>query len=427
MGTLAIARLASPSDGMLPVGSIDTVNRTFSYSDDYLTNSVATPLSCSLPLRDEPFSEIEFRPYFEGLLPEGSSRDAIAAQLRTSPDDYLTILAECGRECIGDVLAWDADSGDVPTSDWGYKSITYPELAEMLSSTADIATENIGSRLSLGGSQGKIGLATFHHEGEEIEWLRPFGLAASTHILKVGSLRDIPENEFICMTAARTCKIEVPDISILSYGRPVVAVRRFDRIIQSASETAEVSRLHQEDFAQALGVYPSLKYQELEGGTLRSVSRLIRRVSENPIRDLEQLARLVYFDYVVGDCDNHIKNLSFLWRVGRRSPRLSPAYDIVSTTYFERFSRDMAFALGGVRDIDTVGVDELLSVGDEMGISHKALKRLCEPIVDCILDAVVRAGDLAEPVLESAPYIAEDLLEDMAPRLRILERMCSPV
>ena len=58
-------------------------------------------LSTSLPVREEPYSQSELLPFFEGLLPEGSARDRLAVRLRLEPDDVFGFLREIGRDCAG--------------------------------------------------------------------------------------------------------------------------------------------------------------------------------------------------------------------------------------------------------------------------------------------------------------------------------------
>lgn len=53
----------------------------FTYDKGYLSSAVAQPISHSLPLREEPFSGPELRPFFAGLLPEESQRSRIASYL----------------------------------------------------------------------------------------------------------------------------------------------------------------------------------------------------------------------------------------------------------------------------------------------------------------------------------------------------------
>lgn len=75
------------------VGRIDREHGLFIYDEGYLAAPNAIALSNSLPLRSGPFSEGEFRPYFEGLLAEGVSCQALIAQLQIPENDYLSLLA----------------------------------------------------------------------------------------------------------------------------------------------------------------------------------------------------------------------------------------------------------------------------------------------------------------------------------------------
>ena len=62
------------------------------------------PLSLSLPLSSFAYVYSDIRPYFDGLLPEGPSRDALVAQLSVAETDWLALLSAVGLDCIGDVV-----------------------------------------------------------------------------------------------------------------------------------------------------------------------------------------------------------------------------------------------------------------------------------------------------------------------------------
>ena len=53
----------------------------FAYSSEWIAAPSALALSVSLPKRAAPFSRRECRPFFGGLLPEGSQREAAAQAL----------------------------------------------------------------------------------------------------------------------------------------------------------------------------------------------------------------------------------------------------------------------------------------------------------------------------------------------------------
>ena len=77
------------------VGSIDGEggrDARFSYADAYLEDPSSAAVSVSLPLRKEAFSPQQTRTFFDGLLPEGFTRRAVAAWMRTDEDDYLNPL-----------------------------------------------------------------------------------------------------------------------------------------------------------------------------------------------------------------------------------------------------------------------------------------------------------------------------------------------
>jgi len=79
----------------------------FKYSEDYLSSQGAVPISISLPLQAETFSASQTRNFFEGLLPEGFTRRAVAQWLRVDERDYLSILKGLGSECLGAIQIID--------------------------------------------------------------------------------------------------------------------------------------------------------------------------------------------------------------------------------------------------------------------------------------------------------------------------------
>lgn len=423
---LVVSRVSSLTP--IPVGAIDEDRLVFSYDSAYLDSESPIPLSLSLPLKREPFPLVEWRPYFEGLLAEGGAREALAAELQLPENDWFGLLAACARDCVGDVLI-RPDNEVVNETRSDYTPISLTDIRSVLGSAPSTADSNAQRRLSLAGAQSKTGFAHDPSRKMDEGWLVPEGLAATTHILKASYLRDVPEIEFICMSTARACGIETAEVSLLGLGNPVLAVKRFDRSATLVDNELRVKRLHQEDMAQAFGVTPASKYAELEGGSIAAMARLIRERSARPAVDLTQLARMTCFSYLIGNCDAHLKNFSLIYREehagGTPLPRLAPAYDFVCTTRYERFSRNMAMSMGGVRAIDDVTPDALERLARDLGITNAALRKICRSLADDVESAIVAAGNgEMGQVVESTPYIAEDLIEDMAARRTVLQRFC---
>ena len=80
MDALSVFRMDGSDPRLLGRINLDPV--TFSYDPGYLADPDARAVSCSLPLRNEAYSESALVPYFDGLLPEGAARRAIAAPNR---------------------------------------------------------------------------------------------------------------------------------------------------------------------------------------------------------------------------------------------------------------------------------------------------------------------------------------------------------
>lgn len=426
MGELSVYRLGQAAPVL--VGHIGEGGTSFSYDPGYLGSTEAVSLSLSLPLGSGEFGAAELRPYFEGLLAEGQARRSLASELGLSENDWVGLLAACGEECIGDVLICERCAAP-NASEGGYAPLGEAELRSMFLSDSDVARENVRTRLSLAGTQSKTALAHDPGRGPGTGWLRPIGLSASTHILKTSHLHDLPEVEFLCMSAARACGMDVSAVALLGVGSPILAVERFDRLVARDEGGLVVERLHQEDVAQALGITGGSKYAELEGGSVREMARLLRDHSVRPALDVSALAQILCLNYLVGNCDAHLKNYSVLHvgvsRGGRALVRLAPAYDIVSTTYFPNHPRKLAMRLGGASTIDEVTAESFGVLASELGIKDGALRRLARPLVEGLADGVLRAGEGEfGSVLGSTPYVAEDLVEDMAPRMRVLRRYC---
>lgn len=78
--------------------------------------------------------------------------------------------------------------------------------------------------------------------------------------------------------------------------------------------------------------------------------------------------------------------------------------------------------MGGVRSIDDVAPSTFDVLANELGITKRALQRFAEPLVKHATRSIAQTGEgLHGDVLESTPYIAEDLVEDMRPRLAVLQ------
>ena len=404
---------------MVPAGTIsgsDVSDARFQYSEEYLQSLDAYGISLSLPLQEQPFSPLQTANSFEGLLPEGFTRRSVAQWMRVDESDYLSILHGLGRECLGAVSITEPGE-ELQAS---YERVTEEQVRQLAAEgalkSAELVTQ---SHLSLTGASGKVGL---YYDKPENTWYLPRGTAPSTHIVKQSHVRldAIVTNEQLCLLTAKRCGITVPDSFIIntgdgSDGEVLFATERFDRIFPAAPKLLHGKpcplRLHQEDFAQALGIPSSAKYEQNSDHYMQKMFDVLRQYSTDPIADQLKLWDIITFDYLIGNTDAHIKNFSLLHSSDMKQVRLAPAYDIISTTVYEQSTRDMAFRIGGALSIDNITADSFRMAAEQVGLGRKmAMKRFDDMIERFRLALQQSVEDLVAAGYSKASEIAEQIL-----------------
>lgn len=199
----------------------------------------------------------------------------------------------------------------------------------------------------------------------------------TTHILKpfIQALDGTVENELFCLRLAARLKLPVPAVEMRHCGAiPFLLVERYDR---APRKDGTITRLHQEDFCQALSVPPELKYEEEGGpGTERSLN-LIGRATARPAADRLHFIRALIFHYLVGNADAHGKNYALLYR--GKVPDLAPLYDVVCTAAYPRLAKKQAMTIGGRAVPDTIQLQHWLTlVPETRGAQRLLVKTMAE-------------------------------------------------
>ena len=356
----------------------------FQYVESWLDGSGAAPLSQSLPLRKERFSQKECRGYFGGILLEASNREIVARNLGISARNDFAMLKEIGGECAGAVTF--APTGDrLPENRNSHRTLSSSELAVVLRELRKrpLLAGQEGIRQSLAGAQDKVPVCLI---GDEIS-LSLYG-APSTHVLKpaVERFEGVVQNESLCMRLAAAIGLPTAKVQARSVeGMDFLLIERYDRVYRKDSIHGPVlERLHQEDFCQALGIVSEMKYQNEGGPSLKQCFALLRKVSSAPVIDLARLLDAVIFNYLVGNNDAHGKNFSLLYRgLGRDHEHvgLAPLYDILSTVYYPELSRTMAMKLGGEYSSEKVWPHNFEQLAEDAGLEKSlAMGRVAEMV-----------------------------------------------
>ncbi len=327
-----------------PVGSLSLAGGrlSFQYRPDWLSQPNAVALSQSLPLGPDPFNDHQCRAFFAGLLPEGNLRRLIAQQCQVSSQNDFALLNAIGGECAG-AITFVPDGQPISTANQtGIQWLDEPQLIALLNELPrrPMLAGRDGMRLSLAGAQDKLPVV---FDGERIGL--PKGGQPSTHILKpaIASVQDSVINEGFCLALAQAMGMPTAQAQIFQVSdRQVLLVARYDRRVGTDGQPV---RIHQEDFCQALGTVPEMKYQNEGGPDLKACFDLLRKASRPSAPQVLRLLDAVIFNALVGNHDAHAKNFSLLYATGR-APTLAPLYDMLSTAVYDHLTPKMAMKLG---------------------------------------------------------------------------------
>jgi serine/threonine-protein kinase HipA len=291
---------------------------------------------------------VRVAPWFSNLLPESRLRDFIARERGVNPEREMELLAQVGHDLPGAVRILAEDEVP-PDAAWTAEPDTYAaELSDDFRRT--------GYRFSLAGVAMKFSMVK-----RSKQFVLPAHGEGGDWIVKTPDsvFRDVPVNEFTMMTLAGAVGIEVPEVHLVPREKigsrlPAdvwpeheefgYAIRRFDR-------DENRGRVHMEDLAQVRNIYPELK----DKGNFETVASLVYRGRDR--ESLLEFTRRLTFDVLISNGDHHLKNWTLIYADGR-VPRLSPAYDIVSTAhYFDGVKvEDLALKFGGRKEFHRVSL-----------------------------------------------------------------------
>jgi serine/threonine-protein kinase HipA len=355
------------------VGALGLVDGrlSFQYSPDWLVQAGAVALSHALPLQAAAFDDRHARPFFAGLLPEGQLRRLIAQQFQVSTQNDFALLDHIGGECAGAVsLLAPGTARPALEGDAGVRWLSDEALAHLLDELPQrpMMAGQDGLRLSLAGAQDKLPVV---FDGVRVGL--PLRGTPSSHILKpaIRSLEDTVSNEGFCMALAGAMQLKPALTEVRSVlGRRFLLVERYDRAVEAQGQ---LQRLHQEDFCQALGVVPELKYQNEGGPDLPQCFELVRRLTRLSAPQVLRLIDAVVFNALIGNHDAHAKNFSVLY--AGPSPVLAPLYDVLSTAIYPTLTPKMAMKLGSKYKFSEVQTQHWDQFADAVGLGKAPARK----------------------------------------------------
>ena len=197
---------------------------------------------------------------------------------------------------------------------------TAPELPYSLDELESLAAQVIKSQTTLTGVQAKLSLHLDRHEGSKR--LTIVGLWGD-FIFKpqTQSYKTLPENEDLTMHLAEIAKIKVVPHTLvrLQDGTLGYLTKRIDR-------TSEGGKIPMEDMCQLTERQTEYKYKS----SYEQIAKVIAKHSYVPLLDLTDFYEQVFFNWLVGNNDMHLKNYSLYAPKGKWV--LTPAYDLLNVS-----------------------------------------------------------------------------------------------
>jgi len=372
-------------------------------------------LSLSLPIQPNPIKDAECRGYFANLLFEGPQLDKVLDSYKLDRDDIGTLLWHLGADCPGAISVTPEGTGPGKTPG------CFPDDYEVLHDARlhEIALSlHLHRRLPdperdpspIAGVQGKIAIVA--HKSQ-IFLPKPGSRAPTTHILKVSPVSDpdITRHEIALLKIAETCGIAIAPCQAMEFavqGRHIHALlsTRFDRQIEIAGGKGLITRIHSEDFCQALGLSPSLKYERNSLNPQHrfcaaAVARIAAQASVPSLFQRDFLEQCL-FNLLVGNSDNHGKNGSLLHQKGGTA--LAPLYDVVPVFMDRHVTHQLAFRHGEAEFAEDVSRENLRQLLIDLGFGKPQLARITKQIATLAKKIAEAATTLAPKDLADALY-----------------------
>lgn len=353
-------------------------------------------ISLSLPSTQKLHKGKVVKAFFSGLLPEENVRERLAGFLGVSEKNPFALLEIVGGDCAGALALYP--QGHKPCEEIQEVEVLdngrLKEILDLIKRRPMLAGDD-GYRLSLAGAQDK--LAVGFKDGK-VQLIK--GGAPTTHILKpiIEHVQDSTHNELFCMKLARRMGIDVPEAKLKFVDdTPYYLVERYDRII---SENGSVKRIHQEDFCQALGVAPEIKYEREGGPSIAACKEVIAVHTARPAEDQIKLLTIVIFNFLIGNADAHAKNFSLLYKGDK--PELAPAYDLLSTAVYPDLSEKLAMKIGGKYNPNDVYLRHFHRMVADTKTAQSAMNRQIKRMSGKIVDsAIILKTELQDEGLNS--------------------------
>lgn len=378
-----------------PIGqliSTDDGAMGFTYTPTWLDDENNHPLSLSLPLQGEEFGDAVTRAYFNNLLQENDQLERVMLREGIERGDIVSLLAHVGADCSGAVSALPEDHPSIkrPGSiERDYDALSNEDFTDLVLRLAQGRPLPNGMRdpSPVAGFRRKISLTALSDNRFALP--KVGSGAPSTHILKIpdpNHRHEARHEEFVTDLAEQVGFNVGSCVAGEVEGQEVLLITRFDRLVTEDG----IHRVHQEDFAQALGLPAELKYERRGREGRRFDAAAIGRVlaaTDQPALVREKFLEMTLFNLLIGNNDNHAKNHALL-HLPAQAPMLARFYDLVPVQMVAGFREDLAFNIGNAKLPQEITAADLELFCIAIGIPESGARRILNDSARSVVEAI---------------------------------------
>jgi serine/threonine-protein kinase HipA len=221
-----------------------------------------------------------------------------------------------------------------------------------------------------------------------------------------GDRLEIAAIEYACLSLARRCGVEVPEIRLLQVGsQRVMLTRRFDRQV---APDGDFSRRHFMSGLTLLGLHES----EHSKGSYPDLADSMRKLVADFAKDGEELFRRMIFNMLVGNDDDHLRNHAVI--LDSTGWRQSPAYDLVPHPQ-QSFTRQLGIGIGSEGRV--ASYRNALSETGRFGLTRERAEQIAVAVLDRVRDweTVFREAGVSRADIEAIKpaFLPESLVSEL--------------
>ena len=114
---------------------------------------------------------------------------------------------------------------------------------------------------------------------------------------------------------------------------------------------------------------------------------------------------MILFNFLIGNCDAHLKNYSLIRSKDWSELDLAPAYDLVSTAIYDELGAGLAMHIGHAKKLQDVTRESFIQLGENLSLSNRVSNLLLDEFCEGFsggLDSCEVESEVAEKIKQQS-------------------------